>query len=529
MSGNAVKTIVLMMILVVVSVLIGVQVSDGMKESFGAFALIASIVGFFALVYLGKNAWWLIFFLPPILNLLQVRILTGALGTYAVAGLILAYNLVQSLGLRQVKLRWHAAPFVDAVYAVILLYMAVSYYRFPVMLDVMGDDVEYVGGETYVHCVASLIYFLCLNSLDVKSAELEKVIRWAFWVSVIFAAGNVIVRYATGNVYWGGGTADDMDGGMGVGEQRITLFSGLVYLLLPYLYASAPFFSILLSPWRMAGILFSLFGLSLAGSRGMLVAQALGTIGISLFKKEFGIILVLATVTWVGCIALGAGGGLGAAPKTMQRMLSILPGVQVSRDVAKDAQGSSDVRVAAWKMAFDTRAGYIRDYVWGDGYQLAKAELQRGAVASMRGTAATIGLGPGNDTLARLGQWHNGFITTMHRLGLVGCALLYTMMFIGVGLYMRLGFYYRGTPFLPYFCASYAYAFTYPFAYSYNAGVVLFVFDHLKVIFVMKLLYTLLREEGKLKPMAFRQRAYVPMLIRELSTTELGSKGENRA
>lgn len=146
-------------------------------------------------------------------------------------------------------------------------------------------------------------------------------------------------------------------------------------------------------------------------------------------------------------------------------------------------------------MALGTRAGYIKDYIRGDGYQLSRRELNRDSIAQMRGVGKGIGLERGNDTLARTGNWHNAFITTMHHLGIVGCALTYLMELLGLFLFMRLAAYYRGKPFFACFCALYGTSFV-----------------------LLKLLYTLLAEEGKVSPLALR-RTYVPMLIQEASAS----------
>lgn len=517
MGGNAVKTIVLAMVLVVLSLLVGTQVSDGLKDSVGAFVVIACVVLGFLLLFMGQNAWWLIFLLPPVLNVLDIKALQGSLGTYTVAGMILFYNLVQGVFLRQHKLLWHKLPLFDILFGVIILYMCVSYYRHPVFLEMMGDDVEVVGATPYIVSLGAVVYYFSLSILPVKSRDVEKILRIAFWMMIVFEIGRVIFRYQRGDIYWSAYESSDSGGGeMGFGERRILLLCPLSEALLPYCYASLPFLSLLKSPLRLIGILFSLYGISLAGARGIFLYTMTTLVGIAWMKREIAALCLIGTVAWGGCLVLGSNGALEYAPATVQRMLSILPGVKVNDRVAREAQASSDVRVVAWKMAFDTRAGYIRDYMWGDGFQLFRKEHDRTMIAIMRGTAIGIGQGRGNDVLARTGMWHNYFITTLHRLGAVGCVLIYLMMLVGLCLYLVLGRYYYGKSFFAYFCALTGDTFITPFTFFYSAGTPTGFFASFKTLILLKLLYSILRAEGKLGPIVL-QRSYVPMLIQEQS------------
>lgn len=522
MGGNAVKTIVLLMVLVVLSILIGAQISDGLKDSIGAFGIIGAVVMLYALILLGKNAWWLVFLVTPCLALFPLHIFRGSLGTYAFAGLVLVFNLIQCVFLRQQKLTWHKlAPF-DVMVFIIAIYMCISYYRFPVFLEIMSDDVEFVGAETYIHWLGSVVYFFFLSSLAIKSAELEKVLRITFWLALGVAVLNVGVRLSTGNIYWDGGGAEIGSLGDEMGEKRITLLCPIAALLIPYIYASCPVLSLMRSPVRMAGALFSLYGISLAGSRGIMVGHAVNLIGISFLKREFAVIGIMGIAMSGGIVLLSAAGALHSLPKTTQRMISIIPGTQVDREIEHDADGSSEARVAGWKMAFDVRSGYIKDYVWGDGFQLSQKEFRRVQVAAMRG----IYLGQ-EDDIARTGNWHNGFISTMHRLGLVCCALFYTVMIYCMVLFFVVGTYYRGKAFFPYYCAHMCGLFGFAFAYSYNANVPMHFFGAIKTFCLIKLMYVLLRKEGKLAPISL-QRTYVPILIQEMNDagTEYGRSGK---
>lgn len=517
MGGNAVKTIVLLMVLVVLSLLVGTQVSDGLKDSVGAFAVIAVVVGGFLLLFLGRNAWWLIFLLPPALSLLQINVLSGSMGVYAMGLLVLFFNLIQGIFMRQQQLTWHKLVPFDVLFVIISIYTCVSYYRHPVYLEIMGDDVDTVGAKAYVIWLLSVLYFFCLSSLSVKSASLEKILRVGFWIAVVLEVVRVIIRYRTGNIYWSGDGEDGSDQ-VGFGERRISVLTNLAGLLLPYCYASLPLLALLRSPLRLAGILFSMYGISLAGARGVFLYTMINIMGISWIKKELAAFMVMGVAAWGTCFVLGNNGVLQQTSTTFQRMLCILPGVEVAPGIALETARSSEVRVVAWKMALDTRAGYITDYVWGDGFQVSKKTLDRDMVAAMRGVGQGIGLERGNDALARTGMWHNLFITVMHRMGLVACVLFYVMILLCSGIYLILGNYYRGKPFFAYYCATFSSVVVPVFNFFTAAGTVTSVFSSFNILILLKLLYTLLCEEGKLQPFNVLRRRYVPILIREHSS-----------
>lgn len=514
MGGGAVKTIVMLLVLVVLSFVIGAQVSDGLLDSVGAFLVIGGVVAGFSLLLLGKNGWYLVFLLSPIFGLVPHKLFVGSMSAYFLGAILLFHGGIQSFFMRIQRMRWNSLLSFDLLFVIIIGYMCVSYYRYPALINMMGDDVEYVGGEVYLHALGALMYFLFLSTLAVSSQELEKVVRWAFWVGVGASIAQLLLSIATGNIYWGGAT--EADGAFG--ESRLILFTPLSRKALVFLYASRPVMALLASPLCMGGMLLALVGLSLSGSRGYLVDMVIRIMGMALIKREIGALCAMGVALWMMLFVLGSQGALGNLPYTAQRMIAIVPGVEARSDVLKDTQGSSDVRIIAWKMAFDTHAGYIRDYIWGDGFQRETKELRRTEVAEKRGFRLRIGMEEGNDTLARTGNWHNGFISTMHHLGLVGCALFYLMMFYAVALFLRLGRYYWGKKFFPYYCSSGVGVFVLIMNYSYNAMDPILYFDSLRGAFFLKVLYVILRDEGKIAPLSL-QRKYEPMIIRELSAS----------
>lgn len=513
MGSGAVKTIVLLMALVVLSFLVGAQVSDGMKDSMGAFAVIGAVAVGFLLLVLGKNSWYLAFLLPGVLANAPIPYLDPQLAAFALGIALFVYYIIQCRVMGYARMKWHSVPLLDVLMLLIMCYMCVSYYKYPVAINALGLDMEYVGGTPYVYAFGASFYFLFLSFLDVRRSDLEKVIRWAFYMQVAMMAVTVALRLKSGNIYWASEAAGDGDLSADAGERRITVFSAIGFCLLTFAYASRPVLSLLRSPFYLGMCCVSLLGIALTGARNQLVQSVLGCIGISALRREISVLVLLGLALWVGLLGLSNGGMLGRLPRTAQRFMAIVPGVHVSRGVERVTQGSSDVRLIAWKQAFDPRNGYIRDYVWGDGFQKSVSDLNRSLVARMRGTAAGIKMD--NNTLARTGNWHNGFIYTMHRLGLVGCFLFYAVLLIGMAMFFKVGAFYARRPFFPYLCVFALDGFVFPFVYSYNARTPVHFFSHIICLSFLKLTYCLLREQGEVTPLFHMRQRYVPLMIQE--------------
>lgn len=513
MGNNVVKSIVLVMVLVVLSFLVGAQVSDGLKDSMGAFAVIAAVVIGFSLLLLGKKSWYLAFLLPFVLSNAPIPYLDSTLAAYVVCIGLLIYHIIQCWVMGYARLKWHPLPALDILMLVVVLYMCVSYYRFPVAIHALGLEMEYVGGTPYVYAIGASIYYLYLSILDVRRTDVDKVIRWAFYAQVAMMLVNVALRLKSGNIYWERGENEDVSFSDTAGERRIVVFSAIGFCLLIFAYASRPLLTFLRSPRYLGLFLLAFFGISLTGARNQLVQSALSCIGISILRREMTVVTLMGIVTWVLLLGLGSGGAFERFPHTAQRFIAIVPGVHVSRATERETNASADVRIIAWKQAFDPKNGYIRDYIWGDGFQQSVRELGRYVTAQRRGTA--VGIGLKNDTLARSGNWHNGFIYTMHRLGLVGCFLFYSVMLLGMAIFFKVGSYYARQPAFPYFCVYGLSCFVFPFVYSYNSRTPVHYFSHIISLAFIKLLYCLLRESGEISPLFHMRQQYVPLLIRE--------------
>jgi hypothetical protein len=118
------------------------------------------------------------------------------------------------------------------------------------------------------------------------------------------------------------------------------------------------------------------------------------------------------------------------------------------------------------------------------------------------------------DFFARTGTWHSGVITSIHRLGYVGLAIITMVYLYGIGMMFRVCMALKGTPM--YFPAIF---FLLPYAgepslFFISAGTIPKFFSTYTYLALIKLFYCVGREQGFIVPLAM-QRHYVPLLIRE--------------
>ena len=211
-------------------------------------------------------------------------------------------------------------------------------------------------------------------------------------------------------------------------------------------------------------------------------------------------------------------------PYGMQRTLSMFPGVQIRDDVRAETENSSEWRKVMWRWALDPRTGYIKDYVWGDGFGQAVSDLNRYNVSLMRGSAH---FGDQED-FAYTGTWHSGPILAVHRTGLVGLALITIVFLYGSFLIVRVCRAYRGTTMFTvavlFTCQLYG-----DIAHFYlSAGRIDKFFDDFVFLALAKVLYCIGREEGIIVPV-FSKGRYNPMLIAEQKRNELIQRGQQES
>lgn len=513
MNAIAIRNVVIAIVLVLFCILIGSYAAEDKNVS---VFLIAGIVGFIFMVILGRRAWTLLYLLPPLVAFLPLGILQRLPAGFLVAGFVLVYWAMMWI-MGYVKFKWRALPALDAIVLALFLYYLLTFYWHPVSINELGIEAEYVGGKEYVWCVLAAVYYVTLScipcSYDALYGVLRKTMYLVVGVTVFVAVSGLFGMVSAGSL------------GEEAGNSRFSLFSELGVVMFLIAYSKKPFLKIVASPKYLAAMLFCCAAVVISGWREKLVM--FGVIGLALcyIKRE------LAYVIFIGIAAYGTLLYLSEEkvveehfPFGMQRTLSIFPGVQIRDDVREETEHSSEWRKVMWRWALDPRTGYIKDYVWGDGFGQAVVDLNRYNVSLMRGSAI---FGDQED-FAYTGTWHNGAILAVHRTGIVGLALITIVFLYGAFLIVRVCRAYRSSPMFMlavlFLCRFYG-----DIAHFYiSAGTIAHFFDDFIYLALAKVLYCVGREEGIIVPV-FSKGRYNPMLIAEQKRNELIQRSQQES
>ncbi|MDO4954380.1 MAG: hypothetical protein Q4E43_04500 [Akkermansia sp.] len=513
MNAIAIRNVIVAIVLVLLCILIGSYAAEDKNVS---VFMVAGIVGVIFMVVLGRRAWILLYLLPPVVPFLPLGILNRLPAGFLVAGFVLTYwALMWIMG--YVQFKWRTLPALDAIVLAVFLYYVLTFYWHPVSINELGIEAEYVGGKEYIWCVLAVVYYVTLSCIPCSYDALYGVLRKTMYL-VVGATAFVAVSGLFGLV---------SEGSLGeeVGNTRFAMFSGLGVVVFLIAFSKKPFLKIIASPKYLAIMLFCCASVVISGWREKLVMFGTECLALCYIKRELAYVIFLGIVAYGSLLYLSEEKVVEEYfPYGMQRTLSIFPGVQIRDDIRGDTEHSSEWRKVMWRWALDPRTGYIKDYVWGDGFGQAVADLNRYNVSLMRGST-TFG---DQEDFAYTGTWHNGPILAVHRTGMVGLALITITFLYGAFLIVRVCRAYRGTPMF-----TVAVLFTCKFygdiAHFYlSAGQINKFFDDFVYLALAKVLYCIGREEGIIVPV-FSKGRYNPMLIAEQKRNELIQRGQQES
>lgn len=513
MGNNAVKTIIIVLVLVVLSFIVGAQVSDNVRDSAGAFFLIACVIGMFFMLWMGTNSWKLIFIVPLLMPFMPFQLefvpphmaMTCVIGIYWVA--------MRALG--HAHFTWRTLPLLDWQIAIVFCYMAVGYYRHPVTVKVLGLDYDYVGGTDYIYCVWCILYYVILSSLPIRLHELLTLLKKVFFISLGIGFFFACKGMSAGSE---GSVGEHMSAEETLEKGRFGFFTSVGTKLLCWVYLHWPIQRILRHGTRMGMAVFGLLSVLVSGGRTNLITLSIPLAFIAMIKREFLFLLLSGCLVYMGLLGLSVSGALQEAPYGMQRVVSILPGLRISQEAEEDTKESSEIRKRMWKNALDPRTGLIKDYVWGDGYQSSLAMQERDKTARMRGVSLDQ-----QKFMEQSGSWHNGWVSMIHRVGIIGLILLQVLMLSAVLILYQVACALIKIPDGIYGILPLLGILAPAFTSSFLVMRVLTVLMCFPSYALMKIFYCQLREKGLLEPLFPNQR-YVPLMIREQEAVAAGRR-----
>lgn len=500
MENGGIKNIVLIALVVVFSFFVGSLATEGFTT---ALMPIVMIIGAFALLYLGKNSKYLIFFVPRVLPLLGISFGSISSASLIADGVLIYWMFLRFMG--YVRFKWISLPLMDTLVLLMFLHGCDTFYRHPVAVLALGLQTDVMGGSDYVACLAGTLAYIAISCIPFTALELCKTYRLIVFINIGVAALQVIRGSSSGS-YEGQSFAE------AARSSRFTLFTALSQTLFQFIYAFNPIGKIIKSPAKMIVMLLCVLGVLLGGWRGTLIAFALTIFALSFFKRELTLIVVLGGFVYAGLLMLSSEHAFDDLPFGVQRSLCSIPGVHVSKAVENNAEGSSEWRKEMWRWAMDPRTRYIKDYVWGDGPGTSISGSKRYMTAVMRGVQDY----GDNRHFARTGIWHSGWITMMHRFGIVGLALTIALQLTWLAYVVLTAMRYRSTAYYPYIILFLSSVLPVVVMYHLGAGVAADVFATFVNMAMCKQLYVKAHELGR-DDSFFRSEPYTPLMIQDIN------------
>lgn len=358
--------------------------------------------------------------LPPVLQVLDFPILQKIPIPGALAAVILFYWFIMSV-LGYAKFTWNGVKWVDISVLVFVSYFLFTWVRHPVTVLQLVSSTDFsdvqIGGVAYFFCIGAIFYYLTLSVIPLKIESILKALKVGFWLSVVATLFMCVKGLTIGNNV-------QTELADAVVSTRFSSFAPLGLKISYYIFSKYTILGIVLSPIKIFVLLVGLFGIAISGFRTYFMELFVFVAVSSYIYKSLLSFFVFGIILWGALVYLSYENVLDKLPYGVQRVCSAVPGIMIDEYALRDAQGSVDWRVEMWEWALNPSTGYIKDYVWGDGFAFSLFRQQKATVASSLGLIDIAS----QKRFAEQGMWHSGYITSIHRIGYVGLTLLLGMM-----------------------------------------------------------------------------------------------------
>ena len=509
MGNNVVKSVLVAVLLIVLSFTVGVAAADDVK---GATVLIAGVCALAVVLSVGEKAWLALLFMPyySMINPIPISGVDGATLNNCVAILVACYWCTLRVQ-GKVRFEWKSLPGLDIFFFLLVALMIVAFYRRPVSVNVieglLGMDSEFIGGKAYMFCLISALGYIAYSVVPTPLEKMEKYVKPIIWMSVALGILTVAITFVRR-----GSLVINVDGD-GMSERaRDTAYILFSWFIVLYVYGTKKITTILTSARYLFLLLVGFLGTMLSGFRSRIAILVFMLIPISAVKRELMWFVCCAILGYAAIMVGSAAGVLTKLPFGVQRVLSVVPNVQIDANARLSAEGSTEARMITWEYALDERTGAIKNYVWGDGYGMDKEQHRR---LNYVDEGVTV------KGLIRTSQWHSGPISMIQRLGYVGLIIVFFMMLYLMWFAYRLMVAYRHhslfpiiVVIVPHLYGDFVSLFGVISDYEY-----IFARASLRIV-VFKMFYCEGVKAGIIAPV-LRRKSYIPMAVQERRNEEL--------
>jgi hypothetical protein len=311
----------------------------------------------------------------------------------------------------------------DSLLLLNVLWIGVTFLIHPVGIRAFGAQT--VGGRPIFDIFMALIAYTVIVRLPDSVKAVGRIPYFVMAGVAIIAAFNIIAYLAPGLTPYLYGLYSSVDLGVYVGEitgaalvrlGNLGFFGGTLILLLCAYYPPWTLFN----PLRPRTYVFLCGWMCIfaSGFRNMLGAAVM-QVGLSAWLhqgwREAAVIGVAAGL-FGGALIFGQG-RLYQLPLTAQRTLAWLPG-KWSPEAEQEASLATEGRFLWWKRIIEE--GEIKNWWIGDGFGMSMKDFAQ--------LAGRLGRPGGEEWVYMTGGYHNGPLTAIRYVGVIGLAALYALM-----------------------------------------------------------------------------------------------------
>jgi hypothetical protein len=445
MDSSKIKLIFIVVLAMLCALYLGVAAATAQLEAVLWVAGLGSIIFLFAL---GRHVWALI----PLSLMLSggFTFIPGAafpwwLATAAASGMLLLRFLTKNQDTFVFR-------FSGLDFAIVLQVIAVAqaFVRNPTGLSVLGGDT--VGGKTYIIFTLAFVAYAALSIMrsDIKifrivvlamitMAVLDGLLIMLTQLSPKVA--SIVLRFYS---------ATDFNAAQGleidVNESRLTGAQDLAKTLgLAAFSLFIPLSTINpLHPVRFMMAMSSVALCLLSGFRSALGSLLIFFVVSTLVRRRPQDLILGFAAALVGLALLMGSGLTRQLPHGAQRILSMLPFIQVNDNARASAEDSSEWRFEMWRLVL-TSDRYIQNKLLGDGFGYRADEL-RAALDSAMGDNRMLGQANQQDVMLAKGSYHGFHVEAIRFTGLLGLVLALVTMGIFFHYALKQIRHFRGRP-----------------------------------------------------------------------------------
>lgn len=508
MQGVTIKSIIIFVLLAIFAFIAGSFVTNGFSE---ALIPTVMIVSAFGLIALGKNSWWLLILLPPIFSVLPIYLVRAYPIAYACAGLILLYWLYLSV-VGYTRFTWRGVRWLDIVTFLLFVYTLYTWILHPVAFKFLVSytdegDMTY-GGDVYLWCLGAIVFYIAMSVIPMKLKVVVELLKWSF-VLCLCVTSVVMIKQLIFPSELPMSAIEELDKTGESTRIRHPAFASTGMYLFKFFIAKYSLLGVLLSPIKILVVLFGCLMFMLSGHRLYFVQCFFFVLCVCGLYRQFLFCVILILSVWGGLVMFSQMHLLERLPYAYQRSLASIPGVTVSKNAEVGAQGSLEWRYEMWEWGMNPRAGFIKDYVWGDGYKVYVSDSKR------REYLISVKKEDYHSQayFAEIGHWHAGWLNVIYRVGFVGLFILTVYFFVLMMVAIR------GTVAVKTVEGK---EFIYMILLALPGSVIIFYWADgtweglfrgiLYNSAIAKVVYALARDEGLMKPM-LQRKSYVPLMV----------------